>query len=144
MKKVLCLISAGLLLLIGWQCSQTPKFKTYPLETFFDYKSVSSATYSPDEKIIAYISNASGVHNIWTVPVAGGEPRQLTNDTVNTIIFVTWCPNRDSLIYMQDKGGNENFHLYLMPAQGASATELTPGDSVVAQFLKWSYDGNSF
>jgi len=120
------------------------EFQTYPLKIFFDSKSVSSATYSPDEKIIAYISNVSGVHNIWTVPVAGGEPRQLTNDTVNTIIFVTWCPDRDSLIYMQDKGGNENFHLYLIPAQGGQAVELTPGDSVLAQFLKWSYDGNSF
>ena len=106
-----------MLLLVSSCARREAEFKTYSLSTFFDYKSVSSATYSPDEKIIAYISNASGVHNIWTVPVAGGEPRQLTNDTVNTIISVAWCPNRDSLIYMQDKGGNENFHLYLMPSQ---------------------------
>ncbi|OGC78095.1 MAG: hypothetical protein A2Z27_03960 [candidate division Zixibacteria bacterium RBG_16_50_21] len=119
-------------------------FQTYPLETFFAYNSVISATFSPDEKIVAYVSNASGVHNIWTVPVSGGEAKQLTYDTVNTIIFVTWCPNRDSLVYMQDQGGNENFHLFLMPAQGGSAVDLSPGDSVRAQFLKWSYDGNSF
>ena len=145
MRKLAFSISIITIALLLASCARREaEFKTYPLETFFKYKSVGSATYSPDEKIMAYISNASGVHNIWTVPISGGEPRQLTDDTVNTIIFVTWCPNRDSLIYMQDKGGNENFHLYLMPAQGASATELTPGDSVVAQFLKWSYDGNSF
>jgi dipeptidyl aminopeptidase/acylaminoacyl peptidase len=142
MKRILII---GILVLLTLSCARREvEFRTYPLETFFDYKSVSSATYSPDEKIIAYISDASGVHNIWTVPVSGGEPRQLTYDTVNTIIFVTWCPNRDSLVYLQDKGGNENFHLYLMPAQGGSAVELTPGDSVRTQFLKWSYDGNSF
>jgi len=144
MKKVLYLISAGLLLLIGWQCSQTPKFKNYPLETFFDYKAVSSATFSPEEKTIAYISNASGVHNIWTVPTSGGTPKQLTNEAKNTIVFVTWCPNRDSLIYGQDQGGNENFHLYIMPARGGPATELTPGANVRAEFLKWAKDGNSF
>src|SRR4030067_619971 len=144
MKKVLYLISAGLLLLIGWQCSETPKFKTYPLETFFDYKSVSSATFSPDEKTIAYISNASGVHNIWTVPTSGGTPKQLTNETKNTILFVTWCPNRDSMIYGQDEGGNENFHIFIMPAKGGPATDLTPGKEVRAQILKWSKDGNSF
>lgn len=144
MKKVLYLISAVLLLLIGWQCSQTPKFKNYPLETFFDYKSVSSATFSPDEKTIAYISNASGVHNIWTVPTSGGTPKQLTDETKNTIVFVTWCPNRDSVIYGQDQGGNENFHLFIMPAKGGTATELTPGANVRAEFLKWAKDGNSF
>src|SRR4030066_1761362 len=144
MKKVLCLISAGLLLLIGWQCSQTPKFKTYPLETFFDYKSVSSATFSPDEKTIAYISNASGVHNIWTVPTSGGTPKQLTNETKNTILFVTWGPNRDSMIYGQDEGGNENFHIFIMPAKGGPATDLTPGKEVRAQILKWSKDGRGF
>ena len=128
----------------GRLCQEGAGIQSLSLRIFFGYKSVSSATYSPDEKIMAYISNASGVHNIWTVPVSGGEPKQLTNDTLNTIIFVTWCPNRDSLIYMQDKGGNENFHLYLVPAQGGQPKELTPGDSVLAQFLKWSYDGNSF
>ncbi|MCI0532039.1 MAG: hypothetical protein L0Y74_08850, partial [candidate division Zixibacteria bacterium] len=120
------------------------EFKTYDLKTFFDYKSVTSATFSPDEKILAYISNASGVHNIWTVPVTGGESQQLTDDTLNTIIFVTWCPSRDSLIYMQDNGGNENYHLYIMPASGGAATELTPGDSVRSHFIDWSHDGNSF
>ena len=118
MKKALYLISPIMFLLLIWQCSQAPKFQTYPLETLFDYKSVGSATFSPDEKTIAYISNASGIHNIWTVPVTGGTPKQLSNETKNTILFVTWCPNRDSLIYAQDEGGNENFHLFIMPAKG--------------------------
>lgn len=144
MKRVLFWLSFLASGLVIWQCSQAPKFQTYSLETLFDYKSVGSATFSPDEKNIAYISNASGVHNIWTVPIKGGTPKQLTNETKNTILFVTWCPKRDSLIYAQDEGGNENFHLYIMPAKGGPATDLTPGKEVRADFLEWSKDGNSF
>src|SRR3990172_1728765 len=126
MRKSLFFLTLSAALTLFTSCARRqPEFKQYSLETFFGYKSVGSATYSPDEKIMAYISNASGIYNIWTVPVSGGEPQQLTHDSVNSIVEVNWCPNRDSLIYSQDKGGNENFHIFLMPAQGGRSEEHT-------------------
>lgn len=35
----------------------------------------------PDGKSVAYLDSSSGVLNIWSVPLEGGPPRQLTNFT---------------------------------------------------------------
>lgn len=120
--------------------SRPPEFK---IEEFFDTVSNRSATFSSDEKTMFYVSNASGIYNIWTVPVIGGSPVQLTQSQ-DSIVMVTHSPINGELIYMSDQGGNENFHLFRMPATGGSAVDLTPGEKVRAVFETWSHDGKSF
>jgi hypothetical protein len=33
----------------------------------------------PDGRSVAYLDNSSGILNVWSLPLAGGAPKQLTN-----------------------------------------------------------------
>ena len=43
--------------------------------------------WAADGKSILYSRNESGVDNIWSVPLAGGAPRKITNFDTDQIIF---------------------------------------------------------
>ena len=120
-----------------------PRPPEFAIEEFFDTITNDSPTFSPDEQTMYYVSNASGVFNVWKVPVSGGTPTQVT-DADDSILSVTHSPHTDELIYVTDKDGNENFHLYCLPTGGGAARDLTPGRDVRAEFAFWSHDGHHF
>jgi dipeptidyl aminopeptidase/acylaminoacyl peptidase len=115
----------------------------YTIEQFMDTTRVGGSSFSPDEKSILFHTNKTGIFNVYTVPIAGGAPKQLTNSTKESTYAVSYFPNDTRFIYTYDRGGNENNHLYVMEADGKER-DLTPGDKVKANFLEWSYDRKSF
>ena len=117
--------------------------KQYTIEQFMDTLRIGGSSFSPDEKSILFFSNKTGIFNVYSVPIAGGEPKQLTNSTKESTFAVSYFPNDNRFIYTYDKGGNENSHLYVMGADGKEQ-DLTPGDKVKANFLGWSHDRKSF
>ncbi|MBA3323052.1 MAG: alpha/beta fold hydrolase, partial [Pyrinomonadaceae bacterium] len=108
-----------------------------------DTTRVSGSAFSPDDKSILFSSNKSGIFNAYTIPVAGGEPRQLTKSTKESTFAVAYLPD-GRILYTYDRGGNENSHLYVMNADGSGEQDLTPGDKTKAQFAGWSRDRKSF
>jgi Tol biopolymer transport system component len=44
----------------------------------------------PDGKSVAYINNKAGVSNIWSQPIDGGSPKQLTNFTSDRVFWFDW------------------------------------------------------
>lgn len=87
---------------------------------------------SPDGKQIAFNSNKGETTNIWTVPVEGGTPHQVTPDT-EQMGWPCWSPD-GKLIALQMKRG-ANTYIALMPSAGGEITQLTfePG-------LSWAHD----
>src|ERR1700693_4491729 len=49
------------------------------IEKLYMTRQVGSATWSPDGKSIAFISNMSGRNNLWLVPAEGGWPVQISD-----------------------------------------------------------------
>lgn len=47
----------------------------------------------------------------------------------------TWTEDSKYILYLQDVGGDENFHLYLQPLDGSPAKDLTPYEGSRAQNL---------
>lgn len=47
----------------------------------------------------------------------------------------SWTEDSKYIMYLQDVGGDENFHLYLQPLDGKPAKDLTAFDGVRAQNL---------
>lgn len=47
----------------------------------------------------------------------------------------SWTEDSQYIMYLQDVGGDENFHLYLQPLDGKPAKDLTAFDGVRAQNL---------
>ncbi|HYP28977.1 MAG TPA: S9 family peptidase [Blastocatellia bacterium] len=117
--------------------------KKYTIEQFMNTVSITGGSFSPDEKAILFSSNKTGIYNGYSVPVTGGEPKQLTHSTKESTYVVSSFPHDSRFIYTYDQGGNENNHLYVLDASGKER-DLTPGDKLKAQFLGWSRDGKSF
>lgn len=53
-------------------------------------------TFSPDGKEIAYLTDLSGLPQVWVVPASGGYPRQVTALT-DPVGGVRWSPQGDWL-----------------------------------------------
>ncbi|MFZ1218968.1 MAG: S9 family peptidase [Chthoniobacterales bacterium] len=117
--------------------------KQYTIEQFMATTRLGGASFSSDEKSILFHSNKSGIFNVYSMPVSGGEPKQLTNSTKESTFAVSYFPADARFLYRYDKGGNENEHLYLRELDGAER-DLTPGDKTKAQFHGWSRDRKSF
>ncbi len=125
-----------------------PPVPKYSASDFYDtttYTLVGSAAhaFSPDGNSLLISSDATGVFNAYELPVAGGEPRMLTESDDNAMFAVSWFPNDKRILYTYDSGGNELNHVIVREEDG-SYRDLTPGDDVKAAFLGWSADGQHF
>jgi dipeptidyl aminopeptidase/acylaminoacyl peptidase len=117
--------------------------KQYTIEQFMDTVRIGGASFSQDERQILFHNNKTGIFNVYTVPVAGGPAKQLTNSTKESTFAVSYLPNDQRFLYTYDKGGNENSHLYVKQADGTER-DLTPGEKTKANFLGLSHDRKSF
>jgi dipeptidyl aminopeptidase/acylaminoacyl peptidase len=115
----------------------------YTIEQFMATTRIGGGSFSSDEKSILFHSNKSGIFNVYTMPVGGGESKQLTNSTKESTYAVSYFPKDARFLYRYDKGGNENDHLYLRELDGTER-DLTPGEKTKANFLGWSQDRKSF
>jgi len=117
--------------------------KQYTIEQFMDTTKVGGSSFSHDEREVLFHSNKTGIFNVYSIPVGGGEPKQLTNSTKESTYLVSSFPTDARFLYTYDKGGNENSHLYLRELDGTER-DLTPGEKTKANFLGWSRDRKSF
>lgn len=53
----------------------------------------------PDNRAAAYVAHIDGVSNIWTQPISGGEPKQLTDFTAEKIFSFDWSKDGKQIIY---------------------------------------------
>jgi dipeptidyl aminopeptidase/acylaminoacyl peptidase len=110
--------------------------KQYTAEQLLKTTSLSGASFSADEKSVAYSSDESGVFNVYTVPASGGKARALTKNKDSSFV-VAYFPKDDRVLYTHDRGGDENNHLYVL--DGGKERDLTPG-KLKAQFGGFSHD----
>ena len=87
---------------------------------------------SPDGKMIAYLAPKDGVLNVWVETVGKDDDRVVTSDTIRGIRKYSWTADSKHILYLQDKGGNEQWHLYISPIESKSSgtQNLTPFEGV--------------
>src|SRR6266540_1729700 len=117
--------------------------KQYAIEQFLATTSISGASFSADEKRILFSSNKTGIINVYSVAVTGGEPVALTSSTTDTTVAVSYFPKDDRFLYTRDKAGDEKNHLFVRGRDG-SEKDLTPGENLKAIFAGWTHDGDAF
>ncbi len=96
--------------------------------------------FSPDRARIAFVSNASGVPNVWMADADGGNLEQVTRSE-DQIGNVRWSPAGDTLAINIAPGGGLNSQIYLMPANGGEKEMITAGGKVNNWLGDWSDDG---
>jgi hypothetical protein len=117
--------------------------KEYTIEQFLATTAIQGASFSADGRKLLFSSDASGIRNVQSIPVAGGEPSALTRSTTDTTTAVSWFPDDDRFLFTRDQGGNELNHLYAQTPAGEEK-DLTPGEKLKAAFVKWTRDGAAF
>lgn len=94
---------------------------------------------SPDGKLLLFIAPVSGVLNVWVGPADRIEAaKPITQDTNRGVRTAHWSEGGDRVLYLQDRGGDENWHLYAADPATATAIDLTPYPGVRAQLEQQS------
>ena len=88
----------------------------------FDEVEVYGARAAPDGSSVVFNSKRDGKLNIWTMPLSGGEPKQLTFDP-EFAGFPAWSPD-SRWIAVQIKRG-DNTHVGVIQANGGEIVPLT-------------------
>ncbi len=106
-----------------------------PREVLFGNPQKALPQISPDGIRMAYIAPDEGVLNVWVKTVGQDDDHPITHDRHRGIRSYFWARNNEQLLYVQDKDGDENWHLYATPVSGGDPTDLTPFDGVQARVL---------
>lgn len=102
-------------------------------------------SFSPDDSRILIGSDRSGVFNVYTIPVAGGEAAPLTDSKTDARFPVSFFPRDERVLFSGDEGGNELTHHWVREADG-TVRDLThkEGGKHKTDFAGWSGDGRAF
>jgi dipeptidyl aminopeptidase/acylaminoacyl peptidase len=82
---------------------------------------------SPDSAWLSWLAPVGGVMNLRIAPVAAPEKsRWLTQEKTDRVSNYAWSPDGTSVLYTQDRGGDQNFVLYRVDLAGGAVHALTP------------------
>ena len=104
-----------------------------PRDVLFGNPERTQARLSPDGRQLAYIAPVNGILNLFAGPADGSPGRQVTEESVRSIRGYTWAANSRHLLYVQDTGGDENWHVYSVDLQTGEIADRTPFEGVMAQ-----------
>lgn len=111
-----------------------------PRHVLFGNPDRAAPSLSPDGRWIAFLAPLDGVLNVWlaeaTDPAAA---RAITRDAGRGIQWYDWAQTSEHILYVQDRDGDENWHVYRVGVDGGDPTDLTPFESVHAQVQHVSY-----
>ena len=126
-----------------------------PRDVLFGNPERESPRVSPDGTRLAWLAPVEGVLNVWvaslgpsgpggrsvdttgpggrSVDLAGAMP--VTDDRDRGIRTFLWAHDGTHLLYLQDRGGDENWRLYDVDLETMAGRDLTPFENVQAQVL---------
>ena len=104
-----------------------------PRKALFGNPERTEVRLSHDGARIAYLAPVDGVLNVWVAPVdAIEDARPVTRDTDRGIRMYGWTYNPGYLVYVQDRGGDEDWHVYAVDVETEETRDLTPYEGVHA------------
>ncbi len=119
------------------------EIKQYSIEQFYKSTNVGGGAFSSDDTKLLVSSNESGIYNAYEIDIETGNRGSLTNSTKESMFGIEYVPGTKDIIYVSDKGGDENDHLFLRRKDG-SEKDLTAGAKEKAQFYGWARDNKTF
>ena len=107
----------------------------YSVEDYFAKPSSSSFQLSPEGAYLSYRKKDENLKNhVYVKNTKTDEVTQVITEGEELVRGYGWA-NENRLIYVMDKGGNEDYHLFAVDIDGSNQKELTPYDGVKVNIL---------
>ncbi len=141
MKRTRILVTLAVICVVALAGSAQQK-RAITFDDLMAMHRVSEPQISPDGKWVAYSVGTPDMEanrtprNLWLVPIAGGEPKQLTRSGRDS--HPRWAPDSKRLAFISGRDGTPQ--VYIISIEGGEATKLTHVSGGVANVL-WSPDG---
>ena len=106
-------------------------------ELFFGPPEIAGAQLSPDGKYMAFLKVYKGTMNVWAKDADApfSSARAITADTLRPIRNYFWSRDGRYILYVQDKGGDENFNVYAVnPAEKPAPGKDIPNNRVLTDY----------
>ncbi len=111
-----------------------PEDSLIPRAVLFGNPERAAVRLSPDGEHLAWLAPHNDVLNVWVAPVADlAAARPVTDDAKRGIRIYQWAHDDTHLLYLQDVGGDENWHVYKVELSTLKTTDLTPLEGARAQ-----------
>ena len=106
-----------------------------PRQVLFGNPERVSPRISPDGRRLAWIAPDDGVLNVWVNQVGAdlGKAEAVTDDRDRGIRSFFWAHDNRHLLYIQDVGGDEDWHLFSVDLETGETQDVTPFEGVQAR-----------
>jgi len=118
----------------------SPSTPLIPRQVLFGNPERTSARISPDGSHLAYLApDDKGVLNVWVRTIGKTDDQVVTADKKRGIRFFLWQFDSQHVLYVQDRDGDENFHVYQTNLKTKETKDLTPFEGIQAQLGDGDY-----
>ena len=108
----------------------------YSVEDYFAKPKARTFQFSPDGTYMSYREKDENSKNhIYVKNLASGDVKRVIEEKEELIRGYGWA-NNERLVYVMDKGGNEDYHLFAVDVDGQNTKELTPYEGVRVSILE--------
>jgi dipeptidyl aminopeptidase/acylaminoacyl peptidase len=116
-----------------------PRNDLIPRGVLFGNLERSDVEISPDGKQLSWLAPKDDVLNVWVAPVGKlDQAKAVTGDTTRPIRQYFWAYTSKHILYVQDVGGDENYHVFRVDLADGKITDLTPYKGARAMLAKLS------
>lgn len=112
----------------------------YSLSRYYNVRAARNPFFSPDSRTVYFVSDATGVPQLWSAGADGGLAQQRTFYD-ERIQEADCSPTDDRVVFGMDTGGDECQQLYLLA--GSEVRPLTEDPSTIHSLGAWSPDGSA-
>lgn len=106
-----------------------------PLEVLLGNPERALARISPDGARISWTAPVDGVLNVWIQTLGKDDAAPVTADRDRGVRSYEWAEDGKSILYVQDAGGDENWHLHVVDLDSGTDRDVTPFEGVQAQVI---------
>ena len=112
----------------------------YEFDRYLKIRSAYGASLSPDGRRLAFLTDITGVAQVWEISVEGGWPEQVTFHD-ERVMGLEYSPRENLILYSMDAGGNERAGLCLIDRSTGEERDLTRDPDAVHYSGGFSPDG---
>jgi dipeptidyl aminopeptidase/acylaminoacyl peptidase len=106
-----------------------------PRDMLFGNPERVSPKLSPDGTMLAYLAPSDGMLSVWVATIGKSDDRVIARDPARPIPGIAWRGDSRHVLYVQDRAGDENYHVFQVDLDGGEARDLTPGEKLRAQII---------